>query len=121
MVCGQKVFNSMDFTVDCDSYPEISSLKITEFEPFITELVSFKNTFEFIRNYVVEKSGDNFGKLIIKAFDYNVLNGKQNRGMSAVMAYHSINEKNNSNVSEKNIKLNRILGWVLEIVQASCT
>ncbi|XP_020292649.1 farnesyl pyrophosphate synthase isoform X3 [Pseudomyrmex gracilis] len=55
-------------------------------------------------------------KWMAKALQYNVPGGKKNRGLSLVYAYKLLAPSDE--LTEENIRLIRILGWCVELVQA---
>jgi len=56
-------------------------------------------------------------KRLAKVLQYNVPNGKKNRGLSVVAAYKMIETA--ENLTPENIRLANILGWCVEMVQSS--
>ncbi|XP_043280201.1 farnesyl pyrophosphate synthase isoform X2 [Venturia canescens] len=53
---------------------------------------------------------------IAKVLQYNVPNGKKNRGLAVVAAYRMLAQP--EDLTEDNLRLARILGWCAEMVQA---
>ncbi|XP_017767807.1 PREDICTED: farnesyl pyrophosphate synthase isoform X2 [Nicrophorus vespilloides] len=55
-------------------------------------------------------------KWYTKVLQYNVPNGKKNRGLAVVAAYKMLEEP--ENLTPENVRLANILGWCVEILQA---
>ncbi|XP_011643070.1 farnesyl pyrophosphate synthase-like isoform X3 [Pogonomyrmex barbatus] len=56
-------------------------------------------------------------KWMAKVLQYNVPGGKKTRGLTVVYAYRLL--ASNNQLTEDNIRLARILGWCVEVLQAS--
>ncbi|XP_019880038.1 farnesyl pyrophosphate synthase isoform X1 [Aethina tumida] len=55
-------------------------------------------------------------KRFAKVLQYNVPNGKKNRGLSVVAAYKILEQ--NENLTPENVRLANLLGWCVEMLQA---
>lgn len=53
-------------------------------------------------------------KRFVKVLQYNVPNGKKNRGLTTVVAYKMFEKP--ENLTPENIRLANILGWCIELV-----
>lgn len=49
-----------------------------------------------------------------KCLQYNILDGKKNRGLSVVLAYKMLEKP--ENLTAENIRLANVLGWCVEMV-----
>lgn len=81
------------------------------------ELIQFMSVWPDIMRDLTEFAkkrdiGDTAMKWFSKALQYNVPNGKKNRGLATVVAYKMLSD----DVSEENIRLAQILGWCVEMV-----
>ena len=50
-------------------------------------------------------------------FDYNVVNGKLNRGLFVVKAFQMISNQMKVEIKDEEKHISRIVGWILEILQ----
>ncbi|XP_012168914.1 farnesyl pyrophosphate synthase-like isoform X1 [Bombus terrestris] len=55
-------------------------------------------------------------KWLVKVLQYNVPSGGRNRALTVVEAYRSLNPPDQ--ITEENLRLTRILGWCIELLQA---
>lgn len=55
-------------------------------------------------------------KWFAKSLQYNVPNGKKNRGLALVLAYKMLAQS--GEVNEKNLRLAQYLGWCVEMLQS---
>lgn len=53
-------------------------------------------------------------KYVSKLLQYNVPNGKKNRGLVLVQAFKNLAQ--NGDLTEENLRLSQILGWCVELV-----
>lgn len=53
-------------------------------------------------------------KRFVKILQYNVPNGKKNRGLAVVAAYKMLEDV--QNLTPENLRLAKILGWCVEMV-----
>ena len=86
------------------------------------ELIEFDETFKLIIDKIApEESGTDFAdvfKRLREVLEYNVCKGKKTRGLIVVMAFKMFCQSMNKTVTEEELRNARIMGWILEILQA---
>jgi len=79
-------------------------------------LTDYARKFE---SHAKPKNGNGNGvetaKWFAKSLQYNVPNGKKNRGVALVLAYKMLMSKQGE-LTEENLRLAQILGWCVEMV-----
>lgn len=54
---------------------------------------------------------------LFQLLQYNVPNGKKNRGLATILAYKMVEKK--ENLTPENIHLANIMGWCVEMVRSN--
>lgn len=67
---------------------------------------------DYAKKYETKSAANWFAK----SLQYNVPNGKKNRGLVVVLAYKMLTE--NKNLTEENLRLAQCLGWCVEMLQS---
>ncbi|CAG2104790.1 unnamed protein product [Medioppia subpectinata] len=107
-------------------YTSDTSLKDSEVEAIETinverqELIAFDETYRRLFKDMIPKSNEleliQSFRWIEKVVQYNVPNGKRNRGLALVMSYRLLAPIRDQ--TPENLELARILGWAVELLQA---
>ncbi|XP_054161529.1 farnesyl pyrophosphate synthase-like [Oppia nitens] len=97
-----------------------NDLEVDTFNVERQELIAFDETYrrvfkDMIPNTNELELNESF-RWIEKVVDYNVPNGKRNRGLALVMSYRMLAPIEEQ--TSENLELARILGWAVELLQA---
>src|ERR1700761_4787966 len=85
------------------------------------ELKQFRDTLNIIIEKIRVKESDphieDLNNWIKELFDYNVVNGKLNRGLIVVKAFQMISNQMKVEIKDEEKLISCIVGWILEILQ----
>ena len=71
-----------------------------------------------LTDYAKKFETNTAAKWFAKSLQYNVPNGKKNRGLVLVLAYKMLAQNNGGEVTEENLQLAQTLGWCVEMLQS---